>query len=147
MTLKSPEPKHYVTCRELSGSLEKNGKPVAHAKIIRTLKWNGNEEGIVDYFKTDDKGHFHIPKNDQILSISPFDQFVAKASIKIQHENETSDLWYEVLMNQMPHSLGDIMSLKCELSTESKRVFSESGLLGTICTWNNMPQEEDPYAL
>lgn len=139
--------KRYITCRALSGVLVRNGTPISNAIIIRTLTWNGTEKGVTDYFETDNNGHFHIPQAEQFLAISPLTQFVAKANIKVQNGSEQSDLWYEVLMNEQPNIIGDISRLRCEFGAEAKRIFSESGLLGTVCTWDNMPEEEDPYAI
>ncbi|HEY7771780.1 MAG TPA: DUF6795 domain-containing protein [Marinagarivorans sp.] len=147
MMIKTPEPKQYLICRELSGVLQQDGKPVANAKISRKLTWNGNEAGVVDYFETDHSGRFNIPAEYKTLSINPLTQFVAKSNLTITYENKESDLWYEAIMSESPKPIGDIKNLVCEYGAELERVKSDAGLLGTTCKWNDMPKEEDPYAL
>lgn len=138
----------FTSCRSLSGVLQSGGKPIANAKITRSIKWNDSDAPLVDYFKTDAKGRFSIPANKQLLAISPLMQYVAKVRLEVeQHEGSNSDFWYEVIMDAAPLSIGDTRNLVCEVGEKLQRVHSPSGLLGTTCRWEGMPKDEDPYSL
>lgn len=138
---------NHIRCRALKGVLLCGGKPIAEAKITRSIKWNDSDAPLVDYFKTDAQGRFTIPANKQHLSISPLTQYAAKVRLEVEHEGSSSDFWYEVIMDEDPLPIGDTRNLVCKVSEKLQRVHSPSGLLGTTCRWEGMPEEEDPYTL
>lgn len=124
---------NYLVSRALSGVLQCGGKPIANAKITRFIKWNNSDTPLVDYFKTDAKGRFSIPANKQHLAISPLTQYAAKVRLDVEHEESSSDFWYEVIMDASPLQIGDTHNLVCEVVEKLQRVHSPSGLLGTKC--------------
>jgi hypothetical protein len=148
MFFKNTPPEKHLICRELGGVIQRRGVPLANATIIRTLQWNGNEEGVVDTFTTDNEGRFAIPAHYEDLSISPLSQFVGKTLLEVDYQGEKWDLWYESQTRRAPAELVGTQNMICEFGVKRERVNVDSGLLSTTCKWPNMPkEEEDPYAL
>lgn len=138
---------NFIVSRALSGILQRDGKPIANAKITRSISWNESNSPLVDYFETDAHGRFAIPAKKQHLAISPLTQYVAKMGLTVEHGGTNSELWYEVIMDANPQPIGDTNNLVCEFEAQAQRIYSPSGLLGTTCRWKDMPEEEDPYSL
>jgi PBP1b-binding outer membrane lipoprotein LpoB len=137
----SKETKNYVIASPLSGILMKDGIPLANTKIIRRLTWNGNEEGVVDEFVTDDKGAFSIPVHEKMLTLNTMTEFVASNMLYVSEENDNTLFWYSPKREEELYSdTGGLLNeMICEVNNEAERVnVTDSGVL-TKCTWKNMP--------
>ena len=137
----SKETKNYVISSPLAGVLVKDGKPLSNTKIIRRLTWNGNEEGIVDEFTTDDKGAFSIPIHEEVLTLNTMTEFVATNMLFVNEEIDDALFWYSPKRDEDLYSDtgGPLNDLFCEINNEDERVnVTDSGVL-TKCTWKNMP--------
>lgn len=149
MILQKPDSNTFVIGSALQGVILSSGAPIANAKIKRTLRWNGNDEGVDEEFTTDEKGAFTLPAYTLPLKLGALEQFVAKTDVYVFHNGEYKAIWVESkLANELKESIdSQRTNMTCELANGVSRVPVEHGLLGTICTWENMPEEEDPYAL
>lgn len=147
MIFQEPTPKEYVVCRELGGQLTRNGEPLANVTITRTLSWNGNEDGQKDSFTTDANGNFSIPAHSEVLALNFMTEYVGKSRLEVDLDGQAVIIWNEGLRREKPESIGNITQMSCEVTGGRERVNSGSGLLGTVCKWGDMPEEEDPYAL
>jgi len=137
------EEKSYIISSPLEGILMKGGEPLANTKIIRRLRWNGNEEGVVDEFMTDEKGYFSLPVYEEVLSLNTMTQFVGSTTIFASSELDDNFFWYS------PKTDGELFSdtggkldeLICDLGNAEERVEATSHGILTKCRWKNMPVE------
>ncbi len=137
------EDKNYVISSPLEGILVKGGEPLANTKIIRRLRWNGNEEGIVDEFITDDTGYFSLPAYEKTLSLNTMTQFVGSVTIFAHTETDDNFIWYSPKTDGDMHSDtgGELGGMICDLDNEEERVDATSHGILTRCRWKNMPVE------
>ena len=94
MIFKKPTPVNFVISSPLEGVLLRDGKPLSHARIIRKLRWNGNDEGITQEFGTDESGFFSLPAHEETLSIGPLEQFVGKTNIDVEQNGVLENFWF-----------------------------------------------------
>ncbi len=144
--MKKSEEKTYVICSPMEGVLKDKGKPLANVKIIRPLTWNDNEEGLVEEFYTDEKGHFNLPLHKETFNIgSVLREFVANQELVIEQNGELVDLWYSCqgsgeLYGETAGK--EIKSVVCDLSNDDAKVYGEDqDLLVTRCRWENIDLE------
>lgn len=136
--------KNYVISSPMEGVLMKNGKPSPNTKIIRRLRWNGNEEGLEEEFITDDNGRFSLPIHEEALSLGMLNQFVSSTQIDVNIDGQTVDVWYNNKFEEGLHAEteGPLIGLVCDMSADE--VVVEPGLskIVTICRWKEMPKSE-----
>ena len=149
MFLENPPPDNYVISSPLKGFLLKGGKPFSHAKIIRKLRWNGNEDGVFQEFVTDESGAFALPVHEETLSFAALAQFVGKTNIYVVHDGVQELFWFSTKKHKDLNSEFDMPpeELICDISTPDMRVNIKSGMCMTRCRWSNMPKEYDPNEL
>jgi len=137
------EEKSYVISSPLEGILVKGGKPLVNTKIIRRLRWNGNEEGVVDEFMTDEKGYFSLPVNEEVLSLNAMTQFVASTTLFANSELDDNFFWYSPKTDGelFSDSGGKLEEMICDLDNEEERVEATRHGILTKCRWKNMPVE------
>jgi hypothetical protein len=128
----------------MEGVLMQDGRPLSNTKITRQLWWNGNKDGLVEEFLTDENGYFSLPLHEEALSLGMLSQFVASASIEAEVDGEMFDVWYN---NKFENGLhvetdGEISNLVCDLQEEE--IVLQAGLskILTTCRWKNMPKPE-----
>jgi len=149
MIFKKPTPVNFVISSPLEGVLHRDGKPLSHARIIRKLRWNGNDEGITQEFGTDESGFFSLPAHEETLSIGPLEQFVGKTNIDVEQNGVLENFWFSA------KTLGDMNSeydippeeLICDISNADLGVNINFGICMTKCRWSNMPKPFDPNEL
>lgn len=142
--LKKPDPKEYLIGSKIEGVLVANNKALANTKIIRKLSWNGNEAGLEETFETNEHGVFVIPAFTKIIQLGALSQFVAHSDLSAIHLGEQKEFWREAkLINKLHDHIDDNNrdNLVCDIENSIDRVETEFGLLGTSCTWDNMPKE------
>lgn len=142
---KQPE-QTYVISSPLHGVLIQDGKPLANTKIIRQLWWNGNEEGLLQEFHTDEQGRFYLPLHEEQLSLGKLTQFACSAYIAAEVNGQRIDLWYNDKYEKQLYAETDghqIDDLKCDLSYEEIAVKAGISRISTKCRWTNMPEESE----
>ncbi|TYK65551.1 DUF6795 domain-containing protein [Colwellia echini] len=127
----------YVISSPLEGTLVKNGQPLANTKIIRRLRWNGNDDGVVDEFQTDENGNFNIPAHEEILSIGKLTQFVSNIELFSESETDDNFFWYS---NKFSGELFSdfetpVKSLVCDIDDNESRVELKHGAVYSKCRW------------
>lgn len=132
---------NYVIFSPLEGVLMRDGKPLPNTKIIRKLRWNGNEEGLVEEFLTDSSGNFSLPVHEEELSLNMLSQFVAKAELEAETKDGIFEFWYssKLVPELYSETEGPIDGLTCHLDAEEAAVPVNPIAILTKCTWKNMP--------
>lgn len=135
------EKENYVIFSPMEGVLLKNGAPLPNTKIIRKLRWNGNEDGLVEEFFTDEKGYFSLPIHEEELSLNMLSQFVAKAELEAETEDGIFEFWYSSKLVPELHSEteGPITDLVCQIDAEEIAVPVSPIAILTKCHWKDMP--------
>jgi hypothetical protein len=135
------ELKNYYISSPLKGLLVKDGIPMANAKIIRHLVWNGNEDGIRDEIFTDENGYFDISAHQEALSLSAMTQFVGAISLFVESESEDNCVWYSA--KYTPENYSDIekplTGLVFDLGREENGVDIGDSSVLIRGSWDNMP--------
>lgn len=134
--------KTYVIASPLKGVLLKDGKPLKNTKIIRTLKWNGNEGGLRTEHYSDEEGNFSLPVHEEDLALGVLDQFVAKMSIDVEVGGDTYELWYSAKLREdiYGETDGEVQGLVCDISNDEITVPTAPTAILTRCRWYNMPE-------
>lgn len=132
----------YVIASPLSGVLLRDGKPMANTRLLRRLTWNGNEEGILQEFRTDAEGRFELPVHEEGLSLNFLTQFVSHSEVYVEEVSDEHLVWYSPkLMPEMyGETGGELKELRCDLSSEERVVNMEYSNLLTKCRWVGMPE-------
>lgn len=138
-------PENYVIFSPMEGVLLKGGNPLPNVKIIRTLKWNGNDEGTMSEFVTDEVGRFSIPIHEEKLSLGMLSQFVGKTKLIVEFNGENIVFWYNNKFTPEIYAEtdGPISELGCDIDLEEITVRAGQSTILTKCRWKNMPVDED----
>lgn len=133
---------NYVIFSPLEGVLMQGGKPLPNTKIIRKLRWNGNEEGLVEEFLTDNNGNFSLPIHEEELSLNMLSQFVGKADLEFETEAERDYIWSSGKFSAeiFTETAGEISGLVCDIEAEEIAVPMSPLPILTKCRWKNMPE-------
>ena len=139
-----PTTENYVIFSPLEGVLKRNGQSLANTKIIRRLRWNGNDEGLIEEFTTDDQGRFSLPVHEEALSLGMLSQFVGSAKLEVEIDGQLVDVWYN---NKFEEGLyaetnGPLTDLVCDLNFEEIVIKAGLSKIMTICRWKDMPEFE-----
>ena len=137
-----PKKESYVIFSPLDGLLMQNGKPLANTKIIRRLRWNGNDEGLVEEFETDSEGRFSLPVHEEELSLGMLSQFVGKAKLYVDTEKADNLFWYSPKLTPEIYSEtdGPLNNLVCDISFPETVVNLSTWNILTKCQWQDMPK-------
>lgn len=149
MLLGKSTPKTYVISSPLSGVLMADGKPLANTPFTRKLRWNGNEDGVMQQFTTDAQGHFSLPAHEEELALGALEEFVGKTDLIVEHNGEADYFWFASKRSAEINSEFDAVpeAMVCDLNEADLSVNLAGGLCLTKCRWTNMPEQEDPNAL
>jgi len=136
------EKESYVIASELNGTLKNKGEVLANTTITRRLRWNGNENGLVESFSTDADGVFSLPTHREVLSIGALNQFVAKMELEVEINGVVHELWYSSKFEPEEHSEtgGVIGNIICDISEDEKTIRAGLSKVSTVCRWNDMPE-------
>lgn len=132
----------YVIASPMQGVLMQRGKPLAHTKIIRHLRWNGNEEGLVEEFMTDEAGRFSLPIHEERLSLGMLTQFVGKMDLEVEISEGRDYIWTssKFMPEVYAETEGELNELICDIASEEIAVPMGPTSILTKCRWNNMPE-------
>jgi len=133
---------NYVIFSPMEGILMQDGKPLPNTKIIRRLKWNGNEDGLVEEFTTDEQGQFSLPLHEEALSLGMLIQFVASADLEFKTENGNEYLWTssKFFPEIYTETNGKVDELICDINFEEIAVPMGATSILTKCRWKDMPE-------
>ncbi len=139
-----PKTENYVIISPMEGVLMQNGKPLVNTRITRHLRWNGNEEGLIEDFLTDEQGRFSLPIHEEALSLGMLSQFVGKAEISTNMDGISILFWYnnKLLPEVFTETEGQLNELVCDLDFEEIPVYIAGSTVPNIltrCRWKNMP--------
>lgn len=134
--------KTYVIFSPIEGVLMNGNQPLPNIIITRRLRWNGNEDGRIETFTTDDQGRFSLPLHEEKLALGMLDQFVAKVELKI---NGDDVIWYgnKMFPELYAETDGPVENLVCDIASEEIPVYMRNSLVPSIltkCRWKNMPK-------
>ena len=121
-----------------------NGKPLANTSITRRLRWNGNDEGLVEEFVTDEQGRFSLPIHEEALALGMLNQFVSSAKLEVKIKDQIFDVWYNNKFEAELHAEtnGLVSDLVCDLGVEEVVVKAGLSKIMTICRWKDIPNSE-----
>ena len=129
---------------KIKGTVTLHGKPIAGAKIIRTLTYS--DKKFNDNTITDEQGQFQLPvKKVKMRTSSMFDTAVTQ-SIDVVHGNKLTNIWTAGTTNTLDYdSIHKLLSdMKCELTSPEMRLeipsaTPQSPTLGvaSICTFKH----------
>jgi hypothetical protein len=131
----------YVIFSPMKGVLLQDGKPLANAKIIRTLSWNDNDKKLVEEFVTDEQGRFNLTIHEEQLSLSMLSQFVGKADLEFETDAQRDYLWTssKFYPEIYAETDGEVEDLVCDIAAEEIAVPMGPTSILTKCRWKNMP--------
>ncbi len=120
----------------ISGVINLNGKPVAYAKVIRTVKKGRQHQ---DETTTDKKGYFSFPPIYEwsITKYLPV-EFVVSQKIKVEYKNKVYKLWSGVKRTEEENaeSRGKPLVVQCQLNLENKHKSVNGSEFFTLCEWD-----------
>ncbi|WNO60050.1 carboxypeptidase-like regulatory domain-containing protein [Rheinheimera sp. MMS21-TC3] len=129
---------------EVKGIVTLHGKPIAGAKIIRTLTYS--DKRFIDATTTDEQGHFQLPVKVVKLRVSSMFDTAVTQSLDVEHKNELINIWTAGTTNTLNYdSIHKLLSdMKCELTSpemrlEIPRATPQSPPLGvgSLCTFKH----------
>jgi len=124
---------------KISGVITLDGKPVANAKITRTVNLNKDK---VDHTYTDDKGYFEMPAVFQ-RTVTKFlpQEFVANQEIVVRHLEKDYRIWSSVKRTPEENSeaRGKDLVVECELNSEETLITVNNSPIFSLCKWNVEP--------
>ena len=128
---------------KISGIITLDGKPVANAKITRTVNLNKDK---VDHTYTDDKGYFEMPTIFQrtVTQFLPL-EFVVKQDIVVQYNGNSYDIWSGVKRTpeENAESRGEALKVQCELNSEKTFKQVSNSPYISRCIWSAEPDKID----
>lgn len=136
--------KKYVISSPLEGVLMNGDQPLRNTTITRRLRWNGNEEGLVQHFTSDEQGRFSLPVHEEELVLGMFNQFVAKVDMSVEIDGVSYDIWYSTKFEPeiFAETGRQAQELVCDITEAELTVRPGISKVSTICRWNNMPASE-----
>jgi len=127
----------------LEGVITFEGRPASGAKIKRKVAWK-DKEGEIDYFTTDEKGHFSIPIKTAEYRDSPYAQISIRQKLTVEFKGKEYMIWRAG--KSTTHLYGELggrpVNLVCELTKEKLDFHPGFSLLKTLCVWNELDQSE-----
>ena len=130
---------------EISGVITLDGKPVANAKLVRTVK---KEKTIIDETTTDANGNFKMPAvfERTVTKFLPM-EFVVKQDILLTYNNKEYKIWDGVKRKEEENaeSRGKPLVVKCELNSDVNHIAVNGSVFFNLCTWDVEPDKKREY--
>jgi len=128
---------------KMTGVIKLDGKPVANAKLIRSVNKSGKK---VDETITNEKGEFEFPAifERTITKFLP-QEFVVKQEIFVQYNHKEYKIWAGVKRGpeENTEARGKDLVVDCELNSEKKFIEVDGSPIISLCTWNVEPDVID----
>jgi hypothetical protein len=127
---------------KISGIITLEGKPVANAKITRTVNLNKDK---VDFAYTDENGYFQMPAVFQrsISTLLP-QEFAANQEIVVRYQEKDYRIWSSVKRTPEENSeaRGKDLVIECELNSEETLITVNNSPIFSLCKWNVEPDQK-----
>ena len=125
----------------MSGVITLDGKPVANARLVRTV----SREGVrTDETTTDSKGNFTFPAMFErtVTKYLP-QEFVASQEITAHLNKKEHKIWVGVKRSpsENSESRGKPLAVKCDLNSETTTVFIDQAVYITKGGFNSLVQQ------
>lgn len=136
------------TFSAISGTLTKNGAPLAGVTVTRNVDWQGNK---TETTTTDAKGYFsfdhHVERS--IAKVLPM-QFSAKQTIDVLVDGENFNIWEGVKLTPGFNSenRGVPLEVECDINDPLVTISIERQPIITSCKWDvevDKPFSEDDF--
>ncbi len=129
----------------ISGTITLDGKPVAHARLVRT----GDRDGpSVDEAVTDENGYFEFPAMFE-RTITKFlpQEFVASQEIIVHYKDKKYEMWSAVKRKQEENveSRGKPLVVACELNAEQTLIMVNDSPIHSLCSWDVEPDPKTDW--
>lgn len=138
------KPTHCVFSA-VSGHLLSNGKPVKHARLVRTGQLGHAKEKVTDEVITDENGYFEFP--DMYQSASEFGGLAAFRVFQAIHvvdaDGVQQEIWNGVKRDGLKggENRNNPWSMQCDISSDEKVYLVNGASFFTVCAWD---VEKDP---
>lgn len=125
----------------MAGSITLNGKPVANARLVRTVNLSSDE---TDETTTDENGKFELPAIFK-RTISKYlpQEFAANQEIVVHYNGKEYRIWSGVKRKseENTESRGKPLRVKCELNSEETMIKVNNSPIFSLCTWDVEPDK------
>lgn len=126
---------------KISGVIVLDGKPVANAKLIRTVNLSSAE---TDETTTDEKGYFELPAifTRTITKFLP-QEFASSQEIVVHFKEKEYRIWSAVKRKpeENVESRGKPLIVQCELNSEETMIKVNNAPIFSLCTWDVKPDK------
>lgn len=126
---------------KMTGVIKIDGKPVAKARLVRTVDLSGPE---TDETLTDENGHFEFPAvfTRTITKYLP-QEFASNQEIMVHYNGKQYRMWSSVKRqpDENSESRGKPLVVECELSSEEKMIKVNNSPIFSLCTWDVEPDK------
>jgi len=124
---------------KMSGVITLDGKPAAHARLVRTANRDGD---VIDEATTNEKGYFEFPAMFErtITKYLP-QEFVASQKIIAHTKDRQYEIWTSIKRNpkENTESKGKPLVISCELNSEEKTIVVDRVPIHSLCIWDVEP--------
>jgi hypothetical protein len=134
--------KKAVLFSALSGTITAAHKPVAGARVLRSVQWNA--QTYKDEASTDQAGRFQFDEMPA-PGRSGLSQFAAFQSIEVEYQGKKTQIWRLAKMDPDPdkelvdfrnHKSGGVpIAFTCELAAPMQKIELLMGVLATSCSF------------
>lgn len=131
----------------MSGVVKLDGKPVAGAKLVRTVK---KEKDKADETTTDKSGRFEFKPifERTITKFLPM-EFVVSQQIDVYYKGAKYEMWSGVKRepDENTESRGEPLIVECELASEEQLKIVNGSSIFSLCKWDaeSDPKEENIF--
>jgi len=127
---------------KMSGVIKQDGKPVANAKLVRTVNLN---KDLVDETTTDENGNFEFEAKftHSLANMLP-QEFAAKQVIWVHYNDNEYKIWSGVKRKPEENieSRGKPLVVECELNSEKSVIEVNNSPIISMCTWDVEPDKQ-----
>ena len=127
---------------KMEGVIKLDGKPVANAKLVRTVNLTKDE---TDETVTDENGNFKFNAifKRTVTKFLPM-EFVSNQDVWVIYKGKEYRIWSSIKRepDENSESQGKPFVVECELNSE-ERIFKVDGSpVFTLCTWDVVPDKK-----
>jgi hypothetical protein len=125
----------------MDGRLTYQGKPAAHAKIVRHIIWK-DDVGEKEIFYANEKGEFNLPIKREKVRIPLMGEFNIVQEIWVYYKEQEYGIWGRSKEDFKEYGeLGGIpVNFRCELTDERVSLKKGHGLFRTSCKWDSIKE-------
>ena len=127
----------------MSGVIKIDGKPVAGARLVRSVK---KENKARDEVVTDDNGYFELkPIFERSLTKYLPMEFVVSQQIDVYYKGAKYEMWSGVKRepDENTESRGESLIVECELASEERLKIVNGSAIFSLCKWDADPDPKE----